>query len=45
MRVKNILTAFSDFKWEDLNVTEQLFEDYKSKYLDVYDKVKSEHQK
>jgi type I restriction enzyme R subunit len=45
MRIKNILTAFSDFKWEDLKMTEQQFEDYKSKYLDLYDKVRSEHQK
>lgn len=45
MRIKNILTAFSDFKWEDLAMQEQLFEDYKSKYLDLYDKVKSDHQK
>jgi len=45
MRIKNILTAFSDFKWEDLAMAEQLFEDYKSKYLDLYDKVKSNHQK
>jgi len=45
MRVKNILTAFSDFNWEDLAMNEQLFEDYKSKYLDLYDKVKSNHQK
>jgi type I restriction enzyme R subunit len=45
MRIKNILTAFSDFKWEDLNMSEQLFEDFKSKYLDLYDKVKSNHQK
>jgi type I restriction enzyme R subunit len=45
MRIKNILTAFSDFKWEDLAMPEQLFEDYKSKYLDLYDKVKSDHQK
>lgn len=45
MRIKNILTAFSDFKWEDLRMTEQLFEDYKSKYLDLYDKVKNEHKK
>ena len=45
MRIKNILTAFSDFKWVDLKMTEQQFEDYKSKYLDLYDKVKSEHQK
>ena len=45
MRIKNILTAFSDFKWEDLKMDEQLFEDYKSKYLDLHDKVKSNHQK
>lgn len=45
MRIKNILTAFTDFKWEDLAMAEQLFEDYKSKYLDLYDKVKSNHQK
>jgi type I restriction enzyme, R subunit len=45
MRIKNILTAFSDFKWEDLQMSEQQFEDFKSKYLDLYDKVRSEHQK
>lgn len=45
MRIKNILTAFSDFKWADLKMTEQQFEDYKSKYLDLYDKVKSANQK
>ena len=45
MRIKNILSAFSDFKWADLKMTEQQFEDYKSKYLDLYDKVKREHQK
>jgi len=45
MRIKNILASFSDFKWEDLEMTEQQFEDYKSKYLDLYDKVKGEHEK
>lgn len=45
MRIKNILTAFADFKWLDLAMNEQLFEDFKSKYLDLYDKVKSDHQK
>lgn len=45
MRIKNILSSFADFKWEDLQMTEQLFEDFKSKYLDLYDKVKSDHQK
>lgn len=45
MRIKNTLTTFADFKWDDLAMTEQLFEDYKSKYLDLYDKVKFDHQK
>lgn len=45
MRIKNILTAFADFKWADFAMNEQLFEDFKSKYLDLYDKVKSDHQK
>jgi len=45
MRIKNILTAFSDFKWTDLKMSEQEFEDFKSKYLDLYDKVKNNHQK
>ena len=45
MRLKNVFTTFADFKWEDLAMTEQQFEDYKSKYLDLYDKVKSDHQK
>ncbi|ASS49902.1 MAG: deoxyribonuclease HsdR [Candidatus Fluviicola riflensis] len=45
IRIKNILTAFSDFKWADIKMSEQLFENYKSKYLDLYDKVKSNNQK
>jgi len=44
LRIKNIINAFSDFKWEDLSMNEQLFEDFKSKYLDLYDKIKSDHQ-
>lgn len=45
MRVKNVLTSFSDFKWDDLGMDEQQFEDYKSKYLDLHDKVKHDHEK
>lgn len=45
IRIKNILSAFADFKWNDLSIEEQMFEDYKSKYLDLHDKVKSEHEK
>ena len=41
IRLKNILEGFSDFKWLDLSMTEQMFEDYKSKYLDLYDKIKA----
>ncbi|MGP2657050.1 type I restriction endonuclease subunit R [Malaciobacter sp. WC5094] len=41
MRLKNILDGFSDFKWSDLSMSEQMFEDYKSKYLDLYDKIKA----
>jgi type I restriction enzyme R subunit len=41
MRVKNILTSFSDFTWESVYMQEQEFEDYKSKYLDLHDKAKS----
>jgi type I restriction enzyme R subunit len=44
MRLKNILNSFSDFDWDDIGIDEQQFEDYKSKYLDLHDKVKSEHQ-
>lgn len=40
LRVKNILTTFADFNDKDLSLPEQTFEDYKSKYLDVHDKVK-----
>jgi type I restriction enzyme R subunit len=44
MRIKNVLTSFSDFEWGDLEMDEQQFEDYKSKYLDLYDKVKNDRQ-
>lgn len=45
IRSKNVLSSFVDFNWEDLAMNEQLFEDFKSKYLDLYEKVKSNHQK
>ena len=45
MRLKNVLTTFADFDFEDLAMNEQLFEDYKSKYLDLWQKVKTNHQK
>jgi len=45
VRLKNVLSTFSDFTFEDLTMSEQDFEDYKSKYLDLYDKVKTNNQK
>src|SRR5699024_7772443 len=45
IRLLNVLTSFADFKWDDLSITEQKFEEYKSKYLDLYDKVKTDNQK
>ncbi len=45
MRTVNVLSSFTDFDWEDLPLSEQDFEDYKSKYLDLYDKVKNDHTK
>lgn len=45
MRTVNVLGSYTDFDWEDLPISEQDFEDYKSKYLDLYDKVKNDHTK
>jgi type I restriction enzyme R subunit len=45
MRIKNAMSTYSDFSWEDLAMDEQKFEDYKSKYLDLHDKVKTNTQK
>jgi type I restriction enzyme R subunit len=45
LRIKNVLTSFSDFDDEDLSIPPQEFEDYKSKYLDVYDKVKTQRER
>ena len=40
MRLKNVLKTFTEFDHEDLAMNAQSFEDYKSKYLDLYDKTK-----
>jgi len=45
MRFKNVLATFTEFDFADLSMEEQNFEDYKSKYLDLYDKAKSHTQK
>jgi type I restriction enzyme, R subunit len=39
LRLKNILISFADFKLSDLNISEQTFDNFKSKYLDIRDKA------
>lgn len=45
MRLKNVLSTFTEFSFDDLGITEQEFEDYQSKYLDIRDDVKKEKEK
>lgn len=45
MRVKNVLTTFTEFSFEGLQMDEQTFENYKSKYLYLYETVKHENKK
>jgi type I restriction enzyme R subunit len=45
MRVKNVAESFADFDFGDLGMTEQDFENYKSKYLDKHEQVKTDRQK
>lgn len=45
MRTMNVLQSFTDFNWDNLLLDEQEFEDYKGKYLDLYEKVKRNAQK
>jgi type I restriction enzyme R subunit len=45
MRLKNILSSFIEFTFDDTYMTEQAFADYTSKYLDLHDKIKTNNQK
>lgn len=45
LRLKNILSWFADFDFADVGIDEQTFEDFQSKYLDIYDKVRTSTQK
>ena len=45
LRLMNVLVSFTEFKFADLSMEEQTFEDHKSKYLDLNDKVKTDRQK
>jgi type I restriction enzyme R subunit len=41
IRTRNVLKSFTEFDHDDLDLTPQDFEDYKSKYLDIYDRTKT----
>ena len=41
IRLRNILTSFTQHDPTDLSLDAQSFEDYKSKYLDIHDKTKA----
>jgi type I restriction enzyme R subunit len=45
IRIKNVLSTYTEFSFEDLGMDEQTFENYKSKYLDLYEHVKADNQK
>lgn len=45
LRLKNVLSTFTEFSFDDLDITEQEFKDYQSKYLDIRDDVKNHKEK
>ena len=45
MRLRNILESFSEYDAGDLSLTPQQFVDYRSAYLDLHDKVKTDNHK
>lgn len=40
IRLKNVISSYVDFTFDDIALGEQEFENYKSKYLDIYDNTK-----
>lgn len=45
IRLKNIISSYSDFTFEDIELDEQEFNNYKSKYLDLYDTTRGKGEK
>lgn len=45
IRLKNVISSYVDFTFEDIQIDEQEFENYKSKYLDLYDKTREVKEK
>lgn len=44
MRLRNVMESFTDFKIEDTGIEEQEYIDYRTQYLDLHDRVKTENQ-
>ena len=44
MRLLNVLKTFTEFNFADLDMSPQEFEDYKSAYLDLYDRSRSKEE-
>jgi type I restriction enzyme R subunit len=45
LRIRNVLATFAEFSPDDLMIEPQRFEDYKSKYLDIYDRTKADQER
>ena len=45
LRIMTRLSSFNEFSFDDLNIGRQTFEDYKSKYLDIYECRKGDKEK
>ena len=45
MRIQNTLSTYAEFSFDDLGIDEQMFADFKSKYYDIYKKVKRDTSK
>lgn len=45
LRIMIVLKSFADFSWYHLDMSEQDYEDYKSKYLDIYHETKENPEK
>jgi type I restriction enzyme R subunit len=43
IRIRNVLSSFADYEETTLPIPPQEFEDYKSKYLDIYDSIPKGH--
>lgn len=41
LKLKNTLISFTEFRFDDIDIEEQEIEEYQSKYLDIYDSIKS----